>query len=524
METGISGKQLTRFHLTLLQPEQERFHSVAPGDVCYDPFYRPHGPTPWGVPHEAIIPVQHVNIDNKDLLIYTPQNDYHLLLFSVLEWSSPAIRVKDEFRDCIQIKLCLNVGNSPFRTGNLKICDDVLQNVDDVSYDHFLQSYRDMLIDEERDLMEDLGNVPELQEWQSVLPRYPFYVVHPWMYNIYAHNKIPLFFYEEGKVTHTYHASLKLSDILCMQQLTESGWVETPPDFDYLEGVDKDTELEIPRMRGYFFNYPDGEIDKRRNDLKMYYEMKERGEDVRDMFNGEYHYIDMIPPPETKLLNPIKFGDSINVKLHTDTGCVAVTASLRNVQAAARNDRSNYTTNPKTPKGGWSPISKVGLDMGGNPIISLSDARRYEKGYPKGAFPSRPYYKGHIAIPLANDTTCANPEVSTVLAGTSASLQLVCGNTDIYLSTADTDSKVTVPKLKLVSKMNLLDLGSASNSSQSSAKQPEDQVKKEDVPDSLQFLPCVRQVVKRWFRIVYIAKTGKFDVATDVSELNKSVI
>jgi len=530
METGVSGKQLTRFKLTLIQPEQDRFHNVEPGDVCYDPFYRPHGPTPWGVPHEAIIPVEHVNIDGKDLLHYTPEKDYHMLLYSVLEWASPSIRVKDEFKDCIRIKLCLNAGNAPFRSGNLKICGEVLQTVDDVSYDQFLQHYRQM-IGEEADLMEDLGNVSELQNWQTVLPRYPFFVVHPWMYNIYQHNKIPLFFYSENDVRHTYHASLKLSDILYMQQLTDDGWVDTPPDFDYLEGVDKDTKLEIPRMRGFFFNYPDAEIEKRKNDLKLYYEMKARGEDVRDMFNGEYHFIDMLAPPETKSINPIRYGESINIKLHTDTGCVAILGCMRNMEVDSktmrakvdgRYDRANYTTNHRDAKTGWSPISKIGLDMGGNPIISLSDGRRFEKGYPKGAFPSRPYTKGHVAIALSNDTTCTNPEVSTVLAGISASLQLVCGNTDIFLNNTETDNKSNVPKLKLVSKMNLVDLGSSSSSSLS--KLSDDDPKKSESEETQLFLPCVRQVVKRWYRIVYSEKDKKFIVVTDMSELNKSII
>ncbi len=517
----MSGKQLNRFILSLQQPEQERFHTTKPGDAFYDPFYKPYGPTPWTSGHKTRVDVTHVNVDGKDELTYRFDTSHHMLIRTYHEWSSPEIKVKADLKECVQIAFCTNVGNAPFRKGEFRIGGEHIQGLDDVYYDQCLQYYRKP--DETENIQEDIGNVPMLQDWQHTLPSYPFDIKHQWMYNENwndendVHNSIPLLFFEGKSVEHLYQASLELKDILRMRVMTEEGvWqiLETP-EFDYLEGVDENTKLEIPRMWAFYASFKDEEVQRRKDELIRYYQLQRSGQDTEGLFNGEYHYTDMVAPDHE---NPVQYGEAASVNLHTETACTAILWTLRNVQAAKKGCRSNYTTNCESIKDGWAPIGSTSLKFGDYTVFE-GDFRHFSKGHPSGAFSSRPYAKGYAAHSIAIDSRGKEPGCGLVLAGTKAVLKINCKNTDIFINESHVVKK-NGPTIRLLAKK--VDLLGMDESSSSSKKVEEPKVRVVKPDEEQTFLPCVRLRTRKWFRIVPDA-TG-FKIVTDICELNESRI
>lgn len=336
-----------------------------------------------------------------------------------------SVKVKEEYRDRIQICYPHNVGHNLIEMAEFSIDDDPAQVLDSVCLDIRSQYYQDPRPGK-RDLYNIMiGNVPLLEEWSSELPRYKLYIPQPWFFHGTTRMSLLMLQSSKNVFKFKYKIRTKLTDLLRMRVKTKSGnYKEFKCNSEYLD-VPK-LEIPIPELWGKFYVTTDEERAWRKKLLS----------EIEYTLLYEDFYLESSD-------NSTPLGSTVKIRLQSESPTRHVFWVARNIKCVAnKNNYSNYTTDENSLSSGWNPCAKVGIVYGGSDRIPEMDAGHFalSEAYSNN-FPSAPCEPGYNVQSFSNDTNTIDVDTSVPLDSMKASLVLTLGDTDPYLTIKDVEEE-----------------------------------------------------------------------------------
>jgi hypothetical protein len=374
-------------------------------------------------------------------ITYFPNMIYHLLLDCCMIQYFQAIRVKDDFRNKIQIAWPRNVGTNTVVSATFKINEDIIDNLDPIWQDMRYQHYRQVGFDHY--IEESLGNT--YAQWTTEIPAFTTIVQQPWFYTKELSLAFPLCLTSNStKVLHTYQMRRRVADVLRMRELQADGeWKDIPCDISKLDGVGAQATLRIPELWADYAVLSEEELEW----MKC--------ADKKD------YYIETIKA--CKSTNRGKLGQSVEVKISGDTPCKAIFWVAENIKCRKINNYSNYTINPNYSfvpfnnlSNGYNPCKRVSLGSS-----SLSRFENYDSDLFAGMyykhFPAAPKDKGYNVYPISLNTTSLDAEIGLVPSKYNYSLFIKLSNSNprcIPIRNTDPDDISNIDFDKIVEELD----------------------------------------------------------------------
>jgi hypothetical protein len=291
---------------------------------------------------------------------------YDLLTFLALRHTLPAIRVKKEFENEIQICWCKNIAYNAIIHAELLYGEGAIASLNGKSFevnDAFLSKN-----DVKNNNSESAGNIQRLQKWNVSLPADTLIVEQPWFFSRDPTLALPLFYCCNNMdfwLHYTYNRNI--SKLLRMRRLikndeekeTKEGFIQKEGDKNYLitecdpkylwveGGIEN---LKDPEMLGMFVKGNDDEIDA----YKCW---------TRENKYGDFYIEDIIPHVSE---NPSKYDSNLGVELDSDSICHTLVWMAENESATKIGNLSNYSTDTLDASLGYNPIEGTTFKVGSN--------------------------------------------------------------------------------------------------------------------------------------------------------------
>lgn len=210
----------------------------------------------------ADIIVNRLSLTKEDKYnIYSASQKYHYLLHTYLKLKLPTLRVHPNYKDSIEIAWIKNIGLNIIKEAYLLYNRELtIQKIDRT----WLNIHKHYYISPDRLSLYNylLGNRPELLNWSSELPETILTIPQQWNYSSHPSLAIPLFYCTTANLLHRYKFRLNVRKLVRMRKKTEQGWVEIPPNLEYLDIPQKqDYLLNDPEMRGIYALVDKSELD-----------------------------------------------------------------------------------------------------------------------------------------------------------------------------------------------------------------------------------------------------------------------
>src|SRR5438270_1548625 len=125
------SQAIAKLDLDTISQFQRELHDESPsgeGDGVTSNFLREFRKTTWYTHLPAKLKC---NVDGNDL-VYTANNTFHYLMYTYMRQFFPALRVKEKYRDRIQICWPHNAGTNGVDSAQLKFDDETPQSIDSV--------------------------------------------------------------------------------------------------------------------------------------------------------------------------------------------------------------------------------------------------------------------------------------------------------------------------------------------------------------------------------------------------------
>lgn len=313
--------------------------------------------TTWGVRSDCKL-TRTIESDNT---VFEASNNFHYLKDLTLHQTFPPLRVKDEYKGKVEIRYPHNLGNCGVEVANAYYGESKVGYLDTICLDIVLQFHTDPGQTELNRV--NVGNLPYLEQWSSVLPRHTTITKQPFYFGDHMMFSIPLLLIN-GKVTFKYKLRNRLSKILKMRQRADekSDWKEIPFNSFFLVDTASDATLPLPDMYGTYKTVSDAEVKRQRARLPITQYIQCFHANTTDS-KRKYHFketpeIDIKCPYPIHRLYPVAIND----------------------KAYRNNDYSNYSTNSDDVYLGHHPINTITLTHRDNKIydeypIELFDRR-----------------------------------------------------------------------------------------------------------------------------------------------------
>lgn len=189
-----------------------------------------------------------------DGVTYKINSNQEYLYSSILRMVFPALRVKKEYKDTVEICYKYNPGNAPIIDASFLIDETPFTVMNTLVLDSLPQYYR---VNNDTFFMEKMGNKDKFLEWTDKLPDLETSVIQPWFY---VQESLPIFFFNlcssrKVQLQHKYKFDLTYKSFIRMRVRSDenSDWVILKPDeinFNYLDGSLK--PVEIPELYGVY--------------------------------------------------------------------------------------------------------------------------------------------------------------------------------------------------------------------------------------------------------------------------------
>lgn len=191
--------------------------------------------------------------------VFTPPKGNEYVMSSYIEFTLPAIGVKDSYRDRYRIAWGPNVGNNVIESCVTKIDEYItLQTFDNHWLNIEPHFFRKMGFDDECE--RGIGNTPELQTFGFYLPSHNVRANQPFFYSYSSTVAFPLFLMNsQSTFKHEYKFIKKIDKLLCMQELVGDKWVPVPVDMSAL--ICSSNSIGEISLYGKFCNIKDTEIE-----------------------------------------------------------------------------------------------------------------------------------------------------------------------------------------------------------------------------------------------------------------------
>lgn len=318
-------------------------------------------------------------------VIYEIPKSAHRLLYTTMVQTLPAIQVRPKYADRVRVCWPPYVAHHIIRHGELHDGGSRRQVLPAAWLDFHAQFF----IDKTPAYNRMTGNVDELTQWSTSLPRYTVQKSHPWFYAQSLESSIPLDAEREGgKLQHVYLLRHQIAELLRMQMWNANvgAWVDIRPNMKYLVNITKGAKFDTPQLWACLANRTDAEHLA-----------------TLETHPVNVEYLD-VTYEEERLC--VKAGQDGRLVPASRTPCESLFfGAIRNNPVVGIEYLGNYSDNPLGPceddERGRGPFSrftifyrelKRGIDI---------PAELLEYSTPMHHFPYMPEYPGYYAYPYA---------------------------------------------------------------------------------------------------------------------------
>ena len=298
------------------------------------------------------------NNENNNEITYIVSKKFDSLINCEMITQLPSVKVKDKYKDSVEICYPHNLGHHIITKGILKINGDIYQTIDSQVLDINSKYYKQNVLYDEM-----VGNIKCLTQWNTKLPGYPVNTPQPWLFTKNPNTGL-LILQTDVNITFTFSRRIKLNELLRMRIRTPSGKCKIVPcNLSYLDLPKNVDEIPIPEMWSKYSLFTDEERRWRKQSLSSpsYYPNVQK-------IKHEIWYEDYINCNNNN--NDIgMLGEVIKIPLKSKSLVRHIFWMGQNLNSIKYNDFSNYTTNTNLFKG-FTPCSKISLSY--SPISSIS--------------------------------------------------------------------------------------------------------------------------------------------------------
>lgn len=189
----------------------------------------------------------------SDEYIFDASNIFNILISTDLWQTLPQIKVKDSFKEKVQIRWCDNIGLNIVERASLSNGTSVIQAMDYV----WINMYYQFFLDKKKyDYI--IGNRPELTQWTDKLPEARIIVPQCWDYCRSISRALPIGLVKET-ISHIYRMRDRITSLLRLRVKLDEEWNETTLDncsfkeFP-LEGLNYNSTLPYPELYATYAN------------------------------------------------------------------------------------------------------------------------------------------------------------------------------------------------------------------------------------------------------------------------------
>lgn len=277
------------------------------------------------------------DISNPDYITYRVKNlPYHGLVNTVMVQSFPEIVAEPGFEICWPP----NMGSNILRSSTFKINENEPQTLTSRYLDHHFQK-----IDTRPSTPRDLGNVPEMTEWNTELKSMTTFLFIPWFFTLHSSKMFPLYLCgKEDEILIATHLRRYIGEFLRVRRAD----TKEPIPFD--EGCIRVSSytLPVPKIHCEYEFLSDMECEHN------------RCEDIQKKYNNHIFDIDNIRSIDSDNIH--NMNTTVNVKIKDMPFPVhSIHWTAVNLEAEKYNYLSNYTTDSINHKSGGNPIKWVSL-------------------------------------------------------------------------------------------------------------------------------------------------------------------
>jgi len=369
--------------------------------------------------------------------IYTPDIKFHYMLNSTLYVKIPKVRVLKKYKE--QVKICWthNLGLNIINNASLCFDDEQIQSVDRIWIN--IASQDSIKYDQKEEFNRMIGNIPQLEEWNTTLKPYLLKIPQFWWY--YSKNEalaVPLFLLPNTKIYHRYNYKLNIAELIRMQfyNIEKKEWIDGPCNIKYIKiGYNKeDNILEQPELWGTFSCAHEGEI-------KWWFDPENIKNEYSTLIQDVIMYDD-----NTKLYS---YGDTFVHDLPCEYPCRTINWVAENSKAVSNNYYSNFTTNFRDLYEGYNPLRLIKLTYGGEdriPDMPKGYFDEVEHWYCSKMNPTEP---GYNKLSFGYKSTLFN-DIAIVLKSNNAKISILVKNMDPFKDEEDNILNKGNNKIKLI--------------------------------------------------------------------------
>ena len=385
---------LTDFQKTLHETKNEDEEDVVQSDYVIE-----QPKKSWNVELTVPLTQSERNAESADVSqsVYTADGELDFLIKTCLVFDSPRARVKKQFKDTIQIRLCYNMPHNAVKNARLyfngKADSSALnRHVYDIKSALFMSPGAGMR--QHYDYM--IGNIPCLQEWGIELPSVKITFPQPWYYAEHKGNAIPLFKLPRPyKIEHVYTFNRPI-DVLMMRVRDKENdtWKLIKPDIRFLDFIDNKTKFKTPVMMGRYAKLPDAPND----DEKQWHIGPK----------GPSHSYLVTTYMQFSSKNPCATGENAEIDITLPTPARAMYILAENNMSKEKHNFSNYTTNSDDVNYGLNPVQSV-TDIFDKKPHATHEQYQLDRSNIWDHFPSAPLQLGYNVISFyghLGDSSC----------------------------------------------------------------------------------------------------------------------
>jgi hypothetical protein len=320
------------------------------------------------------------DISNPNFITYKVRVlPFHALRYTIAIQQLPSITAKPGY----EISWCPNIGSNIIQNTCFKVNDVEWQSLNSEYFDDYISK-----IDTSSDLDWELGNIPELQNWNTSLPSYTTLFKIPWFYSSHTTKSFPLFKCgKEDNIVIESKLRRNLSELLRVRDVATQK--EVGFDESYIT-VSSPSILPVPEFRSDYVQMSDMECEHNRCD------------ESKNKYSNHIYDIDNVKMVESDNIHVLN--TTVNIKIK-DMPFPVHTIHWKAVNLDAKNNNylSNYSTSAEEHTLGGSPIKWISLSTPNGIIFKNQDAYIGEKIIPKMHFNKVPKYPGYGCWTNATD-------------------------------------------------------------------------------------------------------------------------
>ena len=384
-------------------------------------------------------------------LNFTLNTKMDFVTYSYMYRAFSKYKVKEKYKDNVQISWCHNLGHNSIDSIELVIDNDSKKTITNTWLDIYSQffitkdyrkNYRINICDDKYSKQWTKGNVSKQNNkyWGTELDPVIIKVPLPLFSK---KTPFPIFLANQSTITIKIKYKTKLSQLLKMRAREDenSEWMEIPVSCSLLQGISENetdyTLAEVPELYSCY--------------SKITEEEQSYWKDYVSVNGYKFYYDDIIVSTYDKLYTSSEPFDGV---LSSKTPSKSIFWVAQNESGLKFNNYSNYTTNPLNRSAGDNPVFNVSVKHGGDSSRCKNmDASHFNEMMAFYRFPAVPYEKGYGALVFSYNITGTDADVGPIFDQIKTNLNLTlqeCNDTNNdILSTIN--EKVDIKKILMAS-------------------------------------------------------------------------